>query len=67
MRSDEVPLAIFGDAVFLKCLTVRNNETTFLLRKMNAVGRETMAVEDEEKTEPPSQGGADTKCKKSCR
>jgi len=37
-------------AVFLKCLGVRNNETTFLLREMNAIeGRDTMAVEDEEK------------------
>ena len=57
MCSDEVPLAIFRDAVFLQCLRVRNNETTFLLREMNAIeGRDTMAVEDEEKTEPPSQG-----------
>lgn len=47
MRSDEVPLAIFRDAVFLKCLRVRNHETTFLLREMNVrEGRDTMAVED---------------------
>jgi hypothetical protein len=48
MRSDDVPLAIFRDAVFLQCLRVRNNETTFLLREMNAIeGRDTMAVEDD--------------------
>jgi hypothetical protein len=34
MRSDEAPLAIFRDVVFLKCLKVRNNETTFLLREI---------------------------------
>jgi len=31
-----------------------NLHSTFLLREMN--GRDTMAVEDEEKTELPSQG-----------
>jgi hypothetical protein len=48
MRSDDVPLAIFRDAVFLQCLRVRNNETTFLLREMNAIeGRDAMVVEDD--------------------
>jgi hypothetical protein len=44
MHSDKVPLDIFRNAVFLKCLRMRNNETTFLLREMNArEGRDTMA------------------------